>query len=83
MIQILGVYFRYGQRVPSKMTREFEESDILLSHVVQNPDCGEVIVGETNNPASRSSKFALKRLDTIGCFIETLLKKTFKGFHSF
>jgi hypothetical protein len=79
--QVLCVDFWNRQSVAAKMPGELKESDILLSHRIQNADGAESSAGEPHDSAPRGSEFALKRPHLFGGQLVMLLKKLFENVH--
>jgi hypothetical protein len=65
----------------SKMPRELEECDILLAHVVDDPDCALRIAGQAKEFPARAAQFALQRLNAGRWNMEALLEKCFNDVH--
>ncbi len=76
MIQIFGIDFWYGQTVLAKMPREFEERDVLLAHIVQNSDGGDLPARQPYNFAPRAAELPLQRLHLLHRHPEVLLEQT-------
>jgi hypothetical protein len=81
MIQIFGIDFWYGQTMPAKMPREFEERDVLFAHVVQNSDGGDLPARQPYNFAPRAAELPLQRLHLLHRYPEVLLEETVENVH--
>ncbi len=59
LVQIFRVDFRHRQTVAAKMPGEFEKSDVLFAHIVQNADGGDFVAGQPDNLPPRTTQIAL------------------------
>ena len=60
----------------AKVAREFEESYILLAHVVENANGAESFGGEPDDLAARTAEFALQRLRSLDGRVEMLFEES-------
>src|ERR1700719_3279519 len=81
MAQIFRIDFGYRQAMAAKVAGEFHECDIFSSHVIQNTDGTQFIVGKANDLAARAAELALQRLHPIDRQLEMLLEKSLENFH--
>ncbi len=63
------------------MAGKFEKGDVLFVHVVQNADRAGLLVGKTDDFASRTAELALQRLHSLDRRVEMPLKKALEDFH--
>src|SRR5436305_84366 len=67
----------------AKVARELKERAILLAHVVQNADGGDVLASETDDLASRAAKLPLQRLHLQNRRVEMLFEEFLEYVHEF
>ena len=58
----------------AKVTRKFQEGNILFAHIVKNSDGAYLFVGKPNDLAARTAKLALERFRSFDGRVEMLLK---------
>ena len=63
------------------MPREFQESDILFAHVIQNADCTGFSAGQPDNFSPGTAQLPLQRLHVLYRLVEVLLKEIFENVH--
>jgi hypothetical protein len=63
--------------MPPKMFGELKESDIFLSHGIENADGAEFSASEPYDSAPRAAELALKRPHVFGRQLVVLLEKLF------
>jgi hypothetical protein len=68
--------------VAAKVPREFQESDILLAHIVQDANDTEFLAGKANNATSRPPELTLQRMRTHDGRVEMLLEKFLENVHN-
>jgi len=81
--QVFLIYFRHRQAVPAKMPGEFQESDVLLVHSIQDANGAEVGAGQPDDISPRAAKLALKRLHSIDTRVKMLLEKLRENVHQY
>jgi hypothetical protein len=64
-----------------KMAGEFQKSDVLFTHVVENANRALLRAGKPYNLASRPAELARQRLYSQGRCVEMPLKKFLKNVH--
>jgi hypothetical protein len=79
--EIFSVDFRDGQAVFVKMAGECKEGDILFANAVENTDGADALVGQANDLAPGTAKFALERLNARGGGVEMLLEEFLENVH--
>jgi hypothetical protein len=81
MIQVLRVNLRYRKAMLSKMPREFQESDILFAHVIQDADRTGFSAGQPDNFSPGTTQLPLQRLHVLYWLVEVLLKEIVENVH--
>ena len=80
-IQFRAVNLRHSQATAAEVPREFQESEVLLAHVIQDTHRAQILMGEPKDLAPRPSQFALQGLHSFHRKAKMSLKKLFQNIH--
>jgi hypothetical protein len=81
MLQVLSIDLWNGQSMSSKMPREFEEGNVLLTHRVNHANRAISTAEHPDNSPPRSTELALQRLYALRGVLEMLLEKLLENIH--
>ena len=82
MVEILGIDFRNRQAVTAKMPGEFQKSDVLFAHVIEDADGADLAGVEADDAASGATELALQRLDVLDRRAEVLFEEVLEDVHA-
>src|ERR1039458_5865410 len=65
----------------AKVTRKFQEGDVLFAHIVENADRADLLAGKPDDLSPRTAELALQRLRPLHRRVEMPLKQSVENFH--